>query len=75
MMLMGGAALTTTPGLASSTVGVDPRIKAAVGYIPYFGQALLPAFGRDQQGLDSVKLPYLAISGTSDKIAPVPTTS
>jgi predicted dienelactone hydrolase len=71
MMLMGGAALTTTTGLASSTVGVDPRIKAAVGYIPYFGQALLPAFGRDQHGLDSVKLPYLAISGASDKIAPV----
>jgi predicted dienelactone hydrolase len=71
MMLMGGAALTTTPGLASSSVGVDPRIKAAVGYVPYFGQPLLPAFGRDQHGLDSVTLPYLAISGTADKIAPL----
>lgn len=71
MMLMGGAALTTTAGLASSSVGVDQRIKAAVGYVPYFGQPLLPAFGRDQHGLDNVKLPYLAISGTSDEIAPV----
>jgi predicted dienelactone hydrolase len=71
MMLMGGAALTTTVGLASSSVGVDQRIKAAVGYVPYFGQPLLPAFGRDQHGLDSVTLPYLAISGTSDRIAPV----
>jgi predicted dienelactone hydrolase len=71
MMLMGGAALTTSPGLASSPVGVDQRIKAAVGYVPYFGQPLLPAFGRDQRGLDSVKLPYLAIGGTSDTTAPL----
>lgn len=49
VMLMGGASLTTSPGLASSPVGADPRIKAAVGYVPYFGQPLLPAFGRDQR--------------------------
>jgi predicted dienelactone hydrolase len=71
MMLMGGAALTTSPGLASSSVGVDQRIKAVVGYVPYFGQPLLPAFGRDQHGLDAVTLPYLAISGTSDTTAPL----
>ena len=71
MMLMGGAALTTSPGLASSPVGVDRRIKAAVGYIPYFGQPLLPSFGRDQSGLDGVTLPYLAISGTADTTAPL----
>jgi predicted dienelactone hydrolase len=71
MMLLGGAALTTSPGLVSSSVGADQRIKAAVGYVPYFGQPLLPAFGRDQRGLDSVKLPYLAISGTSDTTAPL----
>jgi predicted dienelactone hydrolase len=71
MMLLGGAALTTSPGLASSPVGVDRRVKAAVGYIPYFGQPLLPAFGRDQSGLDGVTLPYLAISGTADTTAPL----
>jgi len=71
MMLMGGAALTTSPGLASSPVGTDPRIKAAVGYVPYFGQPLLPTFGRDQIGLDSVTLPYMAIAGTADTTAPL----
>lgn len=71
MMLLGGAALTTSPGLASSSVGADPRVRAAVGYVPYFGQPLLPAFGRDQRGLDNVKLPYLAISGTNDATAPL----
>ncbi len=71
MMLMGGAALTTTAGLASRQVGIDRRLKAAVGYIPYFGQPLLPAFGRDQRGVDGVTLPYLAISGTADTTAPL----
>jgi len=42
-----------------------------VGYVPYFGQPFLPAFGRDQHGLDGVKLPYLAISGTADTTAPI----
>jgi len=74
LMLMGGAALTTSPSLASLPVGADPRIKAAVGYIPYFGQPLLPAFGRDQSGLDGVNLPYLAISGTADTTAPLAVT-
>ena len=71
MMLMGGARLTTTYGLSSTQVTVDPRFKAAVGYVPYFGQPFLPAFGRDQQGLDGVTLSYLAISGTADTTAPI----
>src|SRR5512144_506912 len=61
LMLMGGAGLTTSLGLDWTRVTVDPRLKAAVGYIPYFGQPFLPAFGRDQHGLDGVTLPYLAI--------------
>ena len=71
LMLMGGAGLTTTPGLSWTQVMVDPRLKAAVGYVPFFGQTFLPAFGRDQHGLDSVTLPYLAISGTADTTAPI----
>ncbi len=74
MMLMGGAGLTTAFGLSRTQVIVDDRLKAAVGYVPYFGQPFLPAFGRDQQGLDGVTLPYLAISGTADTTAPIITT-
>jgi predicted dienelactone hydrolase len=74
LLLMGGAALTTSIGLASSPVGTDTRLKAAVGYVPYFGQPLLPAFGRDQLGLDSVTLPFLAISGSADTTAPLQAT-
>lgn len=71
LMLMGGAGLTTAPGLSWTQAGADSRLKAAVGYMPYFGTPLLPAFGRDQHGLDGVTLPYLAISGTTDTTAPL----
>jgi predicted dienelactone hydrolase len=72
MMLLGGAGLTTSyPGFSSKQVTRDSRIKAAVGYVPYFGQPFLPAFGRDQHGLDGVDLPFLGISGTADTTAPI----
>jgi len=72
MMLLGGARLTTSyPGFSSDQVTFDPRIKAAVGYVPYFGQPVLPAFGSDQHGLDGVDLPFLGISGTADTTAPI----
>ena len=71
LLLMAGAELTTTIGLSSKPVMKDPRLKAAVGYVPYFGQPILPAFGRDQKGLDAVTMPYLAIGGTLDTTAPL----
>ena len=43
-------------------------------YVPYFGQPLLPAFGRDQSGLDAVTLPFLGIAGTADTTAPLDVT-
>ena len=70
LLLMRGAQLTVSPGLSSKSVMNDTRLKAAVGYVPYFGQLLLPAFGRDQKGLDNVSLPYLAIAGSADTTAP-----
>ena len=74
MMLLGGAGLTTSYfdiGSSWKQVTHDPRIKAAVGYVPYFGQPILPAFGRDQHGLDGINLPFLGISGTADTTAPI----
>ena len=71
MLLLGGAGLTTSLGFSWTQITVDPRLKAAVGYVPYFGQLFLPAFGRDEHGLDGVTLPYLAISGTADTTAPI----
>jgi predicted dienelactone hydrolase len=74
MLLLGGAGLTTSYfdiGSSWKQVTRDPRIKAAVGYVPYFGQPILPAFGRDQEGLDGINLPFLGISGTADTTAPI----
>lgn len=74
MMLLGGAGMTSSLGLAWTQITVDPRLKAAVGYVPYFGQLFLPAFGRDEHGLDGVTLPFLGISGTADTTAPITVT-
>jgi predicted dienelactone hydrolase len=74
LLLMGGAGLTKTIGQSWSRVTTDPRLKAAVGYIPYFGRSVFPSFGRDQHGLDDVTLPYLAIAGTADTTAPISVT-
>ena len=71
LMLMGGAQLTTSITLASKATGTDARLKGAVGYVPYFGQRVLPAFGRDNRGTEGVTLPFLAISGTADTTAPI----
>jgi predicted dienelactone hydrolase len=71
LMLMGGAGLTTSFDLSRAQVTIDSRLKAAVGYVPYFGQPFLPAFGSNQHGLDGVTLSYLAISGTADTTAPI----
>ena len=74
LLLMRGARLTVSPGLSSQAVMNDTRLKAAVGYVPYFGQPILPAFGRDEEGLSDVAMPYLAISGSADTTAPATVT-
>ena len=75
LLLMRGARLTVSPGLSSKAVIDDVRLKAAAGYVPYFGPPLLPAFGRDQKGLDGVGMPFLAIAGSEDTTAPVVSTA
>ena len=74
MMLMAGAGLTTSIGLAWTQIEKDTRLKAAVGYVPYFGQPIFPSFGRDQHGLDGVNLSFLGIGGTADTTAPIEVT-
>ena len=77
---MGGASMTWLLG-ASVTDGFfshhahatvrDPRLKAAVTYVPYAGESFLPAFGEDNVTASSVMVPYLAICGTADVLAPM----
>ncbi|MEO8536056.1 MAG: hypothetical protein ABI533_00905 [Betaproteobacteria bacterium] len=75
LLLMRGAKLTVSVGLSSKFIMNDTRLKAAVGYVPYFGQTFFPAFGRDEQGLTGVDLPYLAIAGGADTTAPAAMTA
>jgi predicted dienelactone hydrolase len=75
LLLQTGAQLTTTVGLSSKQVIADSRLKAIVGYVPYFGLSIFPAFGRDQKGLDGVTTPFLGIGGFSDTTAPIAITA
>ncbi|MCY7387827.1 MAG: hypothetical protein LH481_07150, partial [Burkholderiales bacterium] len=77
---MGGATMTwllgaqmtdNYPRLTAKSTVQDPRIKAAVGYVPYAGQSFLPAFGDDNATAKNVTAPYLSISGTNDTTAPM----
>jgi len=71
LMLLGGAELNY--GLFTfdhKRVTLDSRVRAGVGYVPYFGIETVPAFGTGQAGAQGVTLPFLAISGTADPIAP-----
>jgi len=66
-----GAKLTTSINKACHETVRDPRIKLAVGYVPYSGQSFLPAFCDGQSGAEEVDRPFLAIAGTADTTAPI----
>ena len=68
---LAGARITASLGLACRETARDPRVRAAVGLVPYAGQSFLPSFCDDQSGADDVARPYLAISGTADATAPI----
>jgi hypothetical protein len=71
LMLLGGAELNyALLTFDRKRVTLDTRVRAAVGYVPYFGIEILPAFGTDQLGAQGLTLPFLALSGTTDPIAP-----
>ncbi|MFS8085662.1 MAG: hypothetical protein ACMG6H_08545, partial [Acidobacteriota bacterium] len=71
MLLAAGAKLTITLGLSSKQVLTDQRLRALVGYVPYSGQRLIPAFGDDQNGTRGLRVPFMAIGGTADDTAPL----
>ncbi len=69
--LLGAEITTGYPSLKTRKTVQDPRIKAAVGYVPYAGLPFLPAYGEDNNTTRNVTKPYLAISGTFDTTAPI----
>ncbi len=69
--LLGAEITTGYPSLNTRKTVQDPRIKAAVGYVPYAGLPFLPAYGEDNGTARNVTKPYLAISGTADTTAPL----
>lgn len=74
MLLLAGAELTTSLGQSRRQVLQDSRLKAIVTFVPYSGVSRLPAFGDDQRGTAKLDVPYLGVSGSEDRIAPVSVT-
>jgi hypothetical protein len=71
MLHLLGANITTNAGFGCHDAPRDPRIKAAVSFVPYAGQTFLPAFCDSQSGVDSITTPFLALAGTADVTAPI----
>lgn len=70
--LAGGSFSTSLSGSSCDEPQHDPRIRAVFGYVPYGGQAFLPAFCDGQSGARGVNVPYFAMSGTADTTAILP---
>lgn len=75
MMLVQGATMTASWGGAERVIVRDNRYKAVVGYVPFSGYSFQPMFGDSNQGVKSVRVPYLGIGGTADVVAPISRTS
>ncbi len=71
MMHLMGAGITTTLGFECHDAPSDPRIKAAVAFVPYAGQNFLPAFCEGQSSAANITKPFLALSGNFDTTAPI----
>ena len=75
LFLQAGAKLTVSIGLSSKQVLSDGRLRSIATYVPYLGQTVFPALGRDQSGIDFMNsIPVLAIAGTADTVAPIAAT-
>ncbi|TAG78984.1 MAG: hypothetical protein EAZ24_01690 [Burkholderiales bacterium] len=70
-MLVQGAKMTASWGGSERVIVRDNRYKALVGYVPFAGYNFLAAFGDSNQGVKSVRVPYLALGGTADIVAPI----
>jgi dienelactone hydrolase len=76
MLLALGGRLAASLSGATREVAAEPRIKAAVGIVPFTGVVAggiisVPAFGAGQDSLAAVSRPFLAIAAGADTVAPL----
>jgi predicted dienelactone hydrolase len=71
MFLAQGATMTTSLGGTERFIVRDDRYKALVGYVPFAGYSFLAAFGESNRGTSRIRVPFLAIGGTADVVAPI----
>lgn len=71
LMLLTGARILDLNSFGTNPTTYDPRVKAAAGIVSYCGDNIVPLFGFDTSGAESINKPQMIIGGSDDEVAPV----
>ena len=71
LMLLTGGRVLDLNSFGTNLTTHDPRVKAAAGIVSYCGDSLVPLFGFDTSGAESIAAPQMIIGGSEDEVAPV----
>jgi len=71
MLLLTGARILDLNSFGTNLTTYDPRVKAAAGIVSYCGDAIVPLFGFDTSGAETIAAPQIIIGGSEDDTAPV----
>ena len=70
MMLLTGARILDLNSFGTNLTTYDPRVKAAAGIVSFCGNDIVPLFGFDTSGAESITTPQMIIGGSEDEVAP-----
>jgi hypothetical protein len=71
LLCLTGARILDLNSFGTNATTYDPRVKAAVGIVSYCGDNIVPLFGFDTSGAESINKPQMIIGGSEDDIAPM----
>ncbi len=71
MLLLTGGRILDLNSFGTNLTTYDPRVKAAAGIVSYCGDDIVPLFGFDTSGAESIAAPQIIIGGSEDDVAPV----
>jgi hypothetical protein len=71
LLCLTGARILDLNSFGTNPTTYDPRVKAAVGIVSYCGDNIVPLFGFDTSGAESINKPQMIIGGSDDDVAPV----
>jgi hypothetical protein len=71
LMLLTGGRILDLNSLGTNPTTYDSRVKAAAGIVSYCGDDIVPLFGFDTSGAESIAAPQIIIGGSEDDVAPI----